>query len=161
MNPKILADLRQILATLYPDEANIRRIVTDSGIDLPRIVFNSTAINTWHSVLTEAEKVHQIEALLDVVEDEYGNNQRFQSACRAYRQSIDNSDRATVDMHGFGRAQKQQSKPGRWRLPALFLGLLLFGVVGGGWYWGIFSQRGNGNGTPIVTSTIPATLEVL
>jgi hypothetical protein len=87
MNQTIFVDLRACLAKLYPDEYSIRRITADAGLDAWRIIFNSTPINNWHSILTEANKLTRIDALLDVVDREYGGNQEFQTTCVAYRRS--------------------------------------------------------------------------
>lgn len=85
MNPKILTDLRRVLAMLYRDEMSIRRIVTESGIPSSPIVFSDSAANTWYSVLTEAEKLDKVTALLDLIATEYGVNQDFIKASSAYR----------------------------------------------------------------------------
>lgn len=83
-----LIDLRNILAVLYGEESSIRRIVSDSGINPATIAFNSgSAINIWHFVLSEAQKVEKIEALLIKVENEYGANYEFQKAYNKFRYS--------------------------------------------------------------------------
>jgi hypothetical protein len=74
MKKEFRQSLRKLLADFYPDEASIRRIIADSGMDAASIVLNSSAINNWQAVLTEAEKLGRINALLDVVECEYGAN---------------------------------------------------------------------------------------
>jgi len=88
MKTEILSNLRNILANLYPDEPSTRRIIADSTLDSSRILLNSTAINNWHSILVEAEKVGRIDALLDVIVREYGDNWKFRGACDAYRLSL-------------------------------------------------------------------------
>lgn len=85
MGQTVFAKLRDVLAYLYPDELNIRRIVADAGINGARMTLNSTALNNWYSVLTEAEKTNQVDILLDIVKKEYGTNQEFLKACVAYR----------------------------------------------------------------------------
>lgn len=85
MKPKIHADLRNVLATLYPDERSIRCAVDDAGIDSSKMSIDAHALNSWHSVLSEAEKNYQVEALLKAVEAEYKYNQPFGSAYHAYR----------------------------------------------------------------------------
>lgn len=89
MNPKILADLRGVLAMLYPDETSIRRIVTDAGIPSSPIAFSGSAANSWYAVLAEAEKLHKVPALLDAIATEYGGNQDFIKASTAYRQDTE------------------------------------------------------------------------
>ena len=143
MNHKISVDLRNILATLYSDEASIRRIVNDSGIDLLRINFNASVVNIWNSVLTEAEKHQQVEGLLKAVEGEYPRNHEFQAACRAYRQAIGRP----ADPHPVN-VSESPIKPKR-RLLALLLPLVFIGAVSGGWY--IFDRNYN---TPIATLTV-------
>lgn len=86
MNPEVFANLRNSLAKLYPDEPSIRRIIDDSGIDLSRVVLNSTTANNWHNILAEVEKIDQISGLLNAVKHEYGSNKEFQKAYDNYRQ---------------------------------------------------------------------------
>lgn len=84
MNQSFLT-LRNILAKLYEHETDSRRVAADAGVDISRIAFGSSAINTWHSVLVEAEKSYQMDALLQIVEDEYGVNSELCQACTTYR----------------------------------------------------------------------------
>ncbi|MEZ4867316.1 MAG: toll/interleukin-1 receptor domain-containing protein [Caldilineaceae bacterium] len=90
MNRQLRANLRKILAQLYSDEASIRRVCDDAGFRLSRIVFNSSAVNNWHAILTEAHNVNQVLAILEIAEaeDEYGANEELRSACAAYRRSL-------------------------------------------------------------------------
>ena len=158
MNPKNFADLRNILAELITDEQSIRRIVDDAGIDRRNIDFRSNAKNIWHSVLTEAENLHRVEGLLDVVADEYGDNQKFQAASKAYRESINKTAVTPVGLYTAVNRQKRPVNPWRQRLSALFLGLLLIGFVGGGLYWRIFGPRTNDGSITTATPTVPASL---
>ena len=66
MNRDIFVNLRNILTKLYPDELSIRRIIDESGVDSSRIDLRSTTINSWHAVLTEAEKTNQVNILRNV-----------------------------------------------------------------------------------------------
>jgi hypothetical protein len=93
MNETTFANLRNCLAKLYPDEQSIRRIAADAGLDASYMTFNSTALNNWHSVLTEANKFTQLPALLGVVEREYGDNHEFQKACADNHQFIEQQAR--------------------------------------------------------------------
>lgn len=88
MKAEILSELRNVLANLYSDEPSMRRIIADSALDSSRILLNSTAINNWHAILTEAEKIGQVNALLGVVEREYGSNWKFREAYYTYRLSL-------------------------------------------------------------------------
>ena len=79
MNRQPLINLQKILTKLYEDERSIRRIVSDAGITSSTMYIDAHALNSWHSVLTEAEKHHQVETLLKAVENEFGNNQESSS----------------------------------------------------------------------------------
>lgn len=153
MNPTIFAKLRNVLARLFPDESSIRCVVEDAGLDQQKIDFGSSAINVWHFVLTEAEKVDRIEALLQVVESEYGNNREFQAACQAYRQSQGNQE--TVNRHGNVSAQQPKLYPKTWqqRLPSVVMGIALIGLAGGGAYWMLGRSPSGGNVTPTSTTS--------
>ena len=142
MNETTFANLRNCLAKLYPDEQSIRRITADAGLDALRMTFNSTALNNWHSVLTEANKLTQIPALLGVVEREYGDNHELQKACADYHQFIEQQARmqfvptaptstVPLDMpyqvavsfteprHFFGRERDLRRLFGLWQRPPL------------------------------------------
>jgi hypothetical protein len=84
---EILAELRNVLVKLYPDEASMRRISHDAGLDLARVMLNFSAINNWHSILREAENVGRVDALLTVILQEYGRNQTLLDAYQAYQQT--------------------------------------------------------------------------
>jgi hypothetical protein len=87
MKPEILTSLRDALVHLYPDRESIYRIVADAGINVSRINPDTTLKNSWHSILVEADKIGKIEALLSVVEFEYGNNAQFRKVFDVYRKS--------------------------------------------------------------------------
>ncbi|MFN8486116.1 MAG: effector-associated domain EAD1-containing protein [Caldilineaceae bacterium] len=97
MKPEILRNLRNVLANLYPDETSIRRIIDDAGINVLRLNLDATAINNWHSVLTEAVKVGRVDALLSVVAEEYPSNKELRIAIAAYRQSVGLTDHTNLD----------------------------------------------------------------
>lgn len=93
---EIITKLRDVLVTLYPDDSSIRRVIHDSGLNLSHIDLNSTPINTWHSILTEAEKSGRVDALLGVAKSksEYGDNEKLRDACDAYHQSASQTGRS-------------------------------------------------------------------
>jgi len=146
MNQTIFVQLQKVLAELYTDGSSIRRIVDNAGLDTGRITFTASAINTWHSVLVEADKVHRVEDLLAIVAEEYGKNQGFRAAYRAYRQANGKSGR--VDS-----VPEVPVKPVRSWLPAMIV-LLLIGMVGNGLYWSIPDLRNLGSNVPTVTPTL-------
>lgn len=87
MEPAELRKLRNILARLYPAPASIDRIVSDAGMDPARISkLNESPDNSWHQVLREAENVGRIDALLGIVDEEYGVNEEFKQFYDKYRQ---------------------------------------------------------------------------
>lgn len=87
MDAVIFSKLRKSLAYLYIDERNIRTVVQGLKIDLARIVLNDSAINIWNAILTEATKNNQVDALLDAVKADYGENDEFQKVCDEYERT--------------------------------------------------------------------------
>ena len=51
---KTLANLRDVLAGLYPDVGDQQRIAVDAGIPVTHLRLNSTPINNWHEILQKA-----------------------------------------------------------------------------------------------------------
>lgn len=86
--PNLITFLRAILAHLYTNEADARRVVADAGLAADRITFSGHATNTWHAILTEAEKSGQIDAVLAVALKEYGSNQTLQAVAAMYRGGV-------------------------------------------------------------------------
>jgi len=130
-DPRTFSNLRNILAQLYPDEASTRRVAHDAGLSATRISFSAIAINTWHTILTEAENVNKVDALLDVVLEEYGDNPALHSTYEAYRRTappkdaIPNNFRIQNDFKK-GRASdsgspKTPTKRWLWGIPILVL----------------------------------------
>jgi V8-like Glu-specific endopeptidase len=69
-----LTHLRDILAALYPLAADARRVSAQTGLNLATIAFDARAINTWHSILEEAEKQNKIIELVCIAHEEYPAN---------------------------------------------------------------------------------------
>lgn len=86
-----LTDLRNVLAVLYGDEASMRRVIDDAGLDERQIPFSGRAINTWHAILREATNLDQVEASLQVALRDYGANHALATAVTAYRRSVTSS----------------------------------------------------------------------
>lgn len=95
MDPAILANVRTALAALYSSETDIRRVATDTGIDLARISFGSTPQNIWYSILAEARKTNKVDALLLVAQGEYPNDQQLLAACDRYRSAAGGASGST------------------------------------------------------------------
>lgn len=80
--------LRDALATLYPRDADARRVARDAGLTEALIPFDPTAVNTWSAILTEAQKHDQIENVLAIALKEYPNNAPLRQAVADYRNSL-------------------------------------------------------------------------
>ena len=63
--------LRSKLTTAYPTSVDARRVTKDAGIPHERIDFGGTAEIFWQSVLDEAERHQQIDALVRIATEEY------------------------------------------------------------------------------------------
>ena len=154
MNPTIFAELRKVLARLFPDEADIRRISDDVGLYVGRIHFGSSALNVWHSVLTEAEKTHKVEVLLKVVKYEYGSNLEFQAVYQAYRQSLGEQEDVEQHTNVFTHQSKPHASTWQQRLPAMLIGIALIGLAGGSAYWMLGGSQSGGNIPPTSTAAV-------
>lgn len=67
-----LTELRRRLLEFYNDPAAIRVVAIDANLNVGRINMGGSAVNVWHAVLEEAQKVGAINRLVNVVIDEYG-----------------------------------------------------------------------------------------
>ncbi len=66
-----LTELRRILIELYNDPALIRVVAIDADLNVGRINMGGSAVNVWHAILEEAQKVGAINRLVNLVLDEY------------------------------------------------------------------------------------------
>ena len=78
-----LKQLREALANLYTSAADSIRIAEDAGLELTRLALD-TPINTWRSILSEADKNNKIQSVLAVAIEEYPENAKLAQAYRAY-----------------------------------------------------------------------------
>ena len=92
----MFSNLRQVLADLYPDEPGARRLVDDIGLGRATIAFYPRAIDTWHAILTEVVKTEKIDALLALVDKEYGTNRDFQAIYQQVRAFVTAGGRLPV-----------------------------------------------------------------
>ncbi len=81
---RLLADLRDALAELYPDEAAARRVCRDAGLDVRQIAFGPRALDSWTAILDEAQKQAATTELLAVASKEYPKYQPLTDAAAAY-----------------------------------------------------------------------------
>lgn len=78
--------LRDALATLYPRDADARRVARDAGLDEAQIPFDPAAINTWSAILSEAQKQNRIENILAIALKQYPAYAPLLDAVTAYRE---------------------------------------------------------------------------
>ena len=153
MNPNLQA-LRKVLAQLYPDERSIRRLVDDANIDATYIAFNSTAINIWHSVLTEAEKRNQVVVLLDMVENEYADSKELQRALSDYRKLNGKPE------HPYGTSMaKRQAKSRQLWLSAIVATVLLSSIGRIVWYLDYFALQNDRPVQVVIAADSPTATE--
>ncbi|MEM7125324.1 MAG: ABC transporter substrate-binding protein [Chloroflexota bacterium] len=69
---------------LYPGGDDVRRVAKDAGLNVGLISFNSSAVNNWDNVLSEATKAARLHSLLMVVDNEYGDNRDFRRSYAHY-----------------------------------------------------------------------------
>lgn len=66
-----LTELRRLLLDLYDDPQLIRMVAEDAGLNVVRINMGGSAVNVWHAVLGEAQKVGAINTLVNTALTEY------------------------------------------------------------------------------------------
>lgn len=98
-SPTLLADLRNLLVELYPDEPGARRIAADAGLAGAHIGFSRRALDNWHAILGEAAKSDKIDALLQMVHNDYPTQTRLRDLWMAYQR-----DQAQRSDHGLRAA---------------------------------------------------------
>jgi hypothetical protein len=70
-----LTVLRRVLCGLYPMQEDALRIVKDSKLDPAYVAFDRKAINTWFSILDEADKRGRVRDLIEYVLIEYPDHE--------------------------------------------------------------------------------------
>ena len=66
-----LTELRRLLLDLYANPQDIQRVAEEAGLNIARINMGGSAVNIWHAVLGEAQKIDAIGELVAVVAVEY------------------------------------------------------------------------------------------
>jgi len=79
--PRFL-QLRACLVRLYPDPVSARRVAEQSGLDISRVEFSDRSVDTWHAILSEAERNDQLSDVLSVAKSEYPNSKELHSLCQ-------------------------------------------------------------------------------
>jgi V8-like Glu-specific endopeptidase len=63
-NYKTLADLIEILANLYPQEADARRIAAKAGLKTAQIDFTGSSVSRWYHVVYNAEPRNKVDHIV-------------------------------------------------------------------------------------------------
>ncbi len=79
-----LNPLQSILAELYPADDDVRRLANQAGLPPAYIDFDGPAIQVWHSLLEQAQQRGRVQALIEIVQGEYPENQPLTQAIQAY-----------------------------------------------------------------------------
>ena len=79
---RTLANLRDLLARLYYRDRDIERIVTTVGLQPSYIAWDDRPVNTWQSVLTEADHHAKVLAIIDLARQEKPEVQSLQLAAQ-------------------------------------------------------------------------------
>lgn len=134
MKQATLIELRTLLADLYQDVTSIRRIVYDAGIDASRINLNATPLDSWHMVLTEAEKRGQIAALLEIVKADYRTNPNVQ---HLYSEYYGAAQPTPLERKDESEKLNVLAKKVAWlrQYPVIYLGSLAFMSLLFGFFW--------------------------
>jgi WD40 repeat protein len=108
----VLAELRNATALLYPDDSSARRIVADAGLDARQIAFDSRATNNWHHIWVAAIHQNRVDALLDVLTNEYPDNLSLQSAIANYQHFLATGGRLNAQAFPADNAPDDAPAPG-------------------------------------------------
>jgi len=118
---KAFITLREILAFLYDDEIDARRIAYDSGLDVQYISFSGKAINNWNAILLQAQKENKVAELMGISFKEFRENEKLTKAWHDY-----------LVTEGRKRARlvpQIPSKNIRWRWGWIGISILVFVAV--------------------------------
>lgn len=82
---RIQRELRFILAELYPEAIDARRVVADAGLESSFVDFQGSAQDIWGSILEEARLTQKIELILKVAKEDYPNYESLQAIWNEYQ----------------------------------------------------------------------------
>lgn len=71
---ELLTALNYVLADLYPFQKDSVRIVNEAGLRPAFIPFNDKAVDNWHNILTEADRMDRVLNLIHAVRRDYPDN---------------------------------------------------------------------------------------
>lgn len=80
-----LHNLRGILADMYPDANDARRLADDAELNVSIINFNGPAENVWQDVLRQAVNEERIDELLQHAIDEFPTSSKLLMAAWTYK----------------------------------------------------------------------------
>jgi beta-lactam-binding protein with PASTA domain len=66
-----LTELQRALADLYPTSSRAREVVEKAGIPTGRINFEAASLDRWRSILEEAARHEDVEAIVAVAQEDY------------------------------------------------------------------------------------------
>jgi hypothetical protein len=85
-----LTTLCDVLSSLYRDTPEkCPRLIEDAGLNLQSIDLRGSPLVTWRSILSEADKHGKVPLLLEVVCNEYGDNQELLKARTGYLAALE------------------------------------------------------------------------
>lgn len=97
MSPEqYLAQLRNLLATRFPDRSSAERIMHDAGVNSARVELEGSSVNRWFAILREAERTSSLAHLIDVALRDYPEDPTLQEAASRLRRKPPQSAATTV-----------------------------------------------------------------
>ena len=100
MDYRTRANLRDLLARLYYRDPDIERVVITVDLDLAFIAWDERPVNTWQSVLQEAENHGKLKDLIALARKEKPNVQSLELAERDLLLAVETPIMEAGDWHG-------------------------------------------------------------
>lgn len=86
-----LTQMRKRLAQLFSSEDDARRVVDQTPLNPAHITFTGKAVNTWHSILKEADLHGTVNAVIQAALDESENDTELSNMYQAYTDATGDS----------------------------------------------------------------------
>lgn len=90
-NPN-LVNLRDLLADLYWDKNDARRLAQQAGLRVAMIAFSDKPIATWHNILTDALNRNKLDDVINAASQEYPENKFLAQAQQGLLTSVRGKD---------------------------------------------------------------------
>ncbi len=84
----VFAQLRTILARLYPEAMDARRVGADTAVALERVALTGSTLNMWDALAREVQNDQKLPTLLAVVCADYPTNDELLTAVAACKASL-------------------------------------------------------------------------